>query len=225
MYKIKQSICPSHILLPLFISWLVILCLPACSTSESSEEDQTIRETESGETMTKSSSEISDHKSFSRATGLFKSLFTKEDVPDFGMLPFGEEAEEDLSEFFPTILLSYNLVSGRQIAKELQNIYHYTTAYEKEEESVMFSMYKFESSLKMLEFFMAIDSIYADDSGLLIREIKVMDYEGWEVLDSDGQRIEVCLVLPNTRLIQGSAGEIFEGDLIELLSELELRKL
>lgn len=207
------------------ILFFTFLCYSCTSGDKSGEVKKEELEIEDSDLLMKSSSDVSDHESFSKATGLFKTLFNQDDISDFGLLPFGEEAEEDLSDFFPGVLLSYNLVSGRQIAEELTNLYHYTTSYKKQEESVMFSMYKFESSLKMLEFFMAIDSIYSENSDLRIKEIKILDYEGWEVLDKDGQLIEVCLVLPDTRLIQGSAGEVFKGDLIELLNELELSKL
>jgi len=209
----------------LFINILVITSiLSACGSGEQEEQivDTT---TELKEIPTQSSQDVSEHSSFEQLSGMFEKLVNQNVESSLGLVPLAEQTILDLSAFFPAQLLSYIQTIETPISKEENNIHAFTTAYEKEEEAVLFTIYQFESSLKILEFFMVIDSIYKKDPDLIINEISIDGLDGWEVIDRQGKKLEVCLVLPDTRLIQGSAGKVFYGDMIAMLTKLQLTKL
>ena len=207
-----------------FILSLLCLVMLACGTQDK-EQQQTVPLIEATDLITQSSEVVTEHSTFEQATGMFEKLFKQEVEENFGLVPLEEETIVDLNAFFPAQLLSYTQTLETSFNSAESRIHLFTTSYEKKDEAVLFTVYQFESSLKILEFFMAIDSIYKIDPGLKIHEISINGFDGWEVLNKEGKRLEVCLVLPETRLIQGSAGTIFHGDIKNMLSALKLKNL
>lgn len=210
----------------LLLKFLVVfLVLSACGSGEKEKENPIEFEVESEGLITQSSQEVGAHPTFEQLTGLFERLL--ENTPDgsLGLVPLADETIRNLAAFFPAKLMSYHQTINEAVSLEEEKLHVFTSAYEKEEEAVTFTIYQFESSLKILEFFMALDSMYQKDPDLIINEINIDGLEGWEVLGKNGKKHEVCLVLPDTRLIQGSTGTVFHGDLSAMFSELRLMNL
>lgn len=204
---------------------VVLLILSACGSGEQEKEDITEIQLQSEGLITQSSQEVTEHPTFEQLTGLFEKLIENNPEGTLGLVPLAEETINHLSAFFPAKLMSYYQTINEAVSFEEEHLHIFSSVYEKEDEAVTFTIYQFESSLKILEFFMALDSIYQTNPNLVINEIKIDGLEGWEVLGKNGEKHEVCLVLPDTRLIQGSAAKVFMGDLNAMFSELSLTSL
>ncbi|TVQ45759.1 MAG: hypothetical protein EA362_08255 [Saprospirales bacterium] len=211
-----------YLLLKLMV---VLLILSACGSGEQEKEDITEIQLQSEGLITQSSQEVTEHPTFEQLTGLFEKLIENNPEGTLGLVPLAEETINHLSAFFPAKLMSYYQTINEAVSFEEEHLHIFSSVYEKEDEAVTFTIYQFESSLKILEFFMALDSIYQTNPNLVINEIKIDGLEGWEVLGKNGEKHEVCLVLPDTRLIQGSAAKVFMGDLNAMFSELSLTSL
>ncbi|GEM_PF-6733921 len=160
------------------------------------------------------------HQTWSTASRVLSELIEGAQFTDYGMMPISRGEERDFTSIFPEQLGDYT-----QSAYDPQMIdkdqYALVRLYERDEEKLLFTIYRFDTPLNMYNFFIALDSIYRQDPTLIADEIRDEKFDGWQVKDDQDKYREIGVVLDDYTFLQADANPQFEGDMMELIKLLQ----
>jgi len=160
------------------------------------------------------------HQTWSTASRVLSELIEGAQFTEYGMMPIPRESERDFSSIFPEQLddFTQSAYDPQMIDKDQ---YALVRLYERAEEKLLFTIYRFDTPLNMYNFFIALDSIYRQDPTLIADEIRDEKFDGWQVKDDQGKYREIGVVLDDYTFLQADANPQFEGDMMELIKLLQ----
>lgn len=160
------------------------------------------------------------HQTWSTASRVISDLMAGAKFDDLGMMPISENSVNDFSSKFPEQLGPYQQTPyDPQMADKEQ--YAWLRLYEKEDEKLLFTVYRFESPLNMMNFFVTLDSMYREEPELSVDEIQLGNKSGWTVTDGHGRSREVGILLDDNTFLQVGVSPEFTGDMMELVQMID----
>ena len=203
-------------LLPLLTIGIFLLCSCGSERTESERQEDEMVDRAGGEDgLTYDET----HQTWSTASRVLSELIEGAKMSDFGMMPISEGEEKDFSSVFPEKLGDYMQApyDPQMIDKEQ---YSLVRMYQRDNEKLLFTIYRFETPLNMYNFFIALDSMYQKDPSLTAEEIKGGQLSGWHVKDSLNRHREIGIMLDDYTFLQADANPEFKGDMMELVQML-----
>lgn len=160
------------------------------------------------------------HQTWSTASRVISDLMAGAKFDDLGMMPIGENSVNDFSSKFPEQLGPYQQTPyDPQMADKEQ--FAWLRLYEKGDEKLLFTVYRFDSPLNMMNFFVTLDSMYREQPELTVDEIQLGNKSGWSVTDAQGHSREVGILLDDNTFLQVDVCPEFTGDVLELVRMID----